>query len=104
MTYTTKQVMRICDISQRQIQWWAEHDVVPVNLVSGWRCFYSADLQKICILADMRRKGVSLQSARRLLSSISACIALRAGQEFFVVAARSPIHIIRVLFVYKGLQ
>jgi DNA-binding transcriptional MerR regulator len=100
VTYTTKQVVQICGISQRQIQWWAEHDVVPVNLIGGWRCFNPADLQKIFILADLRRKGVSLQSARRLLISISACIAQRAGQEFFVVVAGNS-DARNTRFVYK---
>jgi DNA-binding transcriptional MerR regulator len=99
-TYTTKQVTQICGVSRRQIQWWAEHDVIPVNLIGGWRCFNPADLQKIFILADLRRKGVSLQSARRLLSSISACLAQRAGQEFFVVVAGTAEHDTR--FVYKS--
>lgn len=76
--YSTAEVARIAGVSRRQLQWWDERRVIPVRHVGHNREYEEFDLLQISVLAQMRRKGLSLQVIRRGLRRLQR----ELGTEF----------------------
>jgi len=64
---TSNEVAALTGISLRQLQWWDERGlVVPVR--KGHRSVYSLDdLAEVAVIAELRRKGFSLQRMRKVV-------------------------------------
>jgi DNA-binding transcriptional MerR regulator len=74
-TYTTREVMSICDVTPRQLQWWDEEGLVRPEIKRrprGDRARHYAlgQVTAVSIVAELRRKGISLGAIRRILSRI----------------------------------
>jgi DNA-binding transcriptional MerR regulator len=66
-TYSSSEVAKLARVSLRQLQWWDEKDVVS-PLHQGHRRTYTAEeVIEITVIAELRRKGFSLQKLRRVL-------------------------------------
>lgn len=65
--FTSKEVAQRIGISLRQLQWWDEQKLV-VPQRDGHRRLYSLDdLAEVAVIAQLRRKGFSLQRMRQVV-------------------------------------
>ncbi len=65
--FNSSDVSRICGVSLRQLQWWDERNVVSPRQDGHKRVYQSAEVVEISVIAELRRKGFSLQKIRRVL-------------------------------------
>jgi len=65
--YTSSQVARICGVSLRQLQWWDERSVVSPRQDGHKRIYVPEEVVEISVIAELRRKGFSLQKIRRVV-------------------------------------
>ncbi|MBV8550826.1 MAG: MerR family transcriptional regulator [Acidobacteriaceae bacterium] len=66
-TYTSTDVARIAQVSLRQLQWWDERKVVSPRHEGHKRIYLPEEVIEITLIAELRRKGFSLQKIRRVL-------------------------------------
>ena len=65
--YNSTEVARICGVSLRQLQWWDERNVVSPRQDGHKRIYSPEEVVEISVIAELRRKGFSLQKIRRVL-------------------------------------
>src|SRR5690242_6112201 len=65
--YNSSEVSRICGVSLRQLQWWDERSVVSPRQDGHKRIYMTEEVVEISVIAELRRKGFSLQKIRRVL-------------------------------------
>ncbi len=65
--YTTVDVSRVSGVSLRQLQWWDEQDVVSPTHAGHRRFYQPEEVVEVTVIAELRRKGFSLQKIRRVL-------------------------------------
>jgi len=65
--YNSSEVARICGVSLRQLQWWDERNVVSPRQDGHKRIYLREEVVEISVIAELRRKGFSLQKIRRVL-------------------------------------
>ena len=65
--YNSSDVARICGVSLRQLQWWDERNVVSPRQDGHKRIYMAEEVVEISVIAELRRKGFSLQKIRRVL-------------------------------------
>src|SRR6266540_1043290 len=65
--YNSSDVARICGVSLRQLQWWDERNVGSPRQDGHKRIYLSEEVVEISVIAELRRKGFSLQKIRRVL-------------------------------------
>lgn len=81
-TFTSKQVAAIAGISLRQLQWWDERNVVSPRHVGHKRVYSPQDVLEITVIAELRRKGFSLQKIRRVLRYLQREMGRRLSDVF----------------------
>jgi len=65
--YTSTDVARISGVSLRQLQWWDERSVVSPRQDGHRRVYLPEEVIEVSVIAELRRKGFSLQKIRRVL-------------------------------------
>lgn len=65
--YNSSDVSRISGVSLRQLQWWDEQKVVSPQHQGHRRVYQADEVVEITVIAELRRKGFSLQKIRRVL-------------------------------------
>ena len=65
--YSSNDVANIAGVSLRQLQWWDERKVVSPTHEGHRRVYGAAEVIEITVIAELRRKGFSLQKIRRVL-------------------------------------
>jgi len=65
--FTSTDVARICGVSLRQLQWWDERSVVSPRQDGHKRVYLPQEVLEVSVIAELRRKGFSLQKIRRVL-------------------------------------
>ncbi len=65
--YSSSEVSRISGVSLRQLQWWDEKKVVSPRHEGHRRIYHAEEVVEITVIAELRRKGFSLQKIRRVL-------------------------------------
>src|SRR5436309_12993519 len=65
--YTSTDVARIAGVSLRQLQWWDERNVVSPRQEGHRRVYFPQEVVEVSVIAELRRKGFSLQKIRRVL-------------------------------------
>jgi DNA-binding transcriptional MerR regulator len=65
--YNSAEVARLCGVSLRQLQWWDERSVVSPRQDGHKRVYLREEVVEISVIAELRRKGFSLQKIRRVL-------------------------------------
>jgi len=65
--FTSSEVARIAGVSLRQLQWWDERKVVSPRHQGHRRLYQPEEVVEITVIAELRRKGFSLQKIRRVL-------------------------------------
>jgi len=89
--YNSIQVARICGVSLRQLQWWDERSVVSPRQDGHKRIYAAAEVLEISVIAELRRKGFSLQKIRRVLRFLEKDMGKRLGEA---LGASSEMHLL----------
>lgn len=89
--YTSGDVARIADVSLRQLQWWDERNVVSPRQEGHRRVYLPQEVVEVSVIAELRRKGFSLQKIRRVLRFLQKEMGKRLSDA---VANDSEIHLI----------
>ncbi len=90
-TYTSTDVARIAQVSLRQLQWWDERKVVSPRHEGHKRIYLAEEVIEITVIAELRRKGFSLQKIRRVLRFLQREMGRRLSD---VMASDSRLHLL----------
>jgi DNA-binding transcriptional MerR regulator len=89
--YNSSEVARICAVSLRQLQWWDERNVVSPRQDGHKRIYQAQEVVEISVIAELRRKGFSLQKIRRVLRFLQKDMGKRLVEA---LASTSDIHLL----------
>ncbi len=89
--YSSTDVARIANISLRQLQWWDERHVVSPQHQGHKRMYSAAEVVEITVIAELRRKGFSLQKIRRVLRYLEREMGRRLAD---VLSSESDLHLL----------
>src|SRR5215470_14229598 len=84
-------VARICGVSLRQLQWWDERGVVSPRQDGHKRIYLPEEVIETSVIAELRRKGFSLQKIRRVLRFLQKDMGKRLSEA---LALTSEIHLL----------
>src|SRR5450631_3744158 len=89
--YNSSDVARICGVSLRQLQWWDERNVVSPRQDGHKRIYMAEEVVEISVIAELRRKGFSLQKIRRVLRFLQKDMGKRLSEA---LAGSSDVHLL----------
>jgi len=89
--YTSSDVARICGVSLRQLQWWDERNVVSPRQDGHRRVYLPEEVVEIAVIAELRRKGFSLQKIRRVLRFLQKDMGKRLNEA---LEASGEVHLL----------
>ncbi|HEV2446313.1 MAG TPA: MerR family transcriptional regulator [Candidatus Sulfopaludibacter sp.] len=89
--YNSSDVARICGVSLRQLQWWDERNVVSPRQDGHKRVYMASEVVEISVIAELRRKGFSLQKIRRVLRFLQKDMGKRLSEA---LTASSDVHLL----------
>ena len=89
--FNSSDVARICAVSLRQLQWWDERNVVSPRQDGHKRVYMAEDVVEISVIAELRRKGFSLQKIRRVLRFLQKDMGKRVSEA---LAGTSDVHLL----------
>lgn len=90
-TYTSTDVARVAGVSLRQLQWWDEKKVVSPRHEGHKRLYGMEEVVEVAVIAELRRKGFSLQKIRRVLRFLQREMGRRLSE---VTAGESDLHLL----------
>ncbi|HUQ93055.1 MAG TPA: MerR family transcriptional regulator [Bryobacteraceae bacterium] len=90
-SYTSSDAARLGGVSLRQLQWWDERKVVSPRHEGHKRIYSSEEVVEITVIAELRRKGFSLQKIRRVLRFLQREMGKRLSD---VMAHDSDLHLV----------
>ena len=90
-TYSSIEVAQVAQVSLRQLQWWDERKVVSPHHEGHRRVYHAAEVIEITVIAELRRKGFSLQKIRRVLRFLQKEMGKRLAE---VLSAVSELHLV----------
>jgi len=89
--YTSTDVARIAGVSLRQLQWWDERNVVSPRQDGHRRVYLPQEVIEVSVIAELRRKGFSLQKIRRVLRFLQKDMGKRLSDA---LAGESEVHLL----------
>src|SRR5213078_4569333 len=89
--YNSSDVARICGVSLRQLQWWDERNVVSPRQDGHKRIYMPQEVVEISVIAELRRKGFSLQKIRRVLRFLQKDMGKRLSEA---LSGSSDVHLL----------
>ena len=89
--FNSIEVARICGVSLRQLQWWDERNVVSPRQDGHKRIYSREEVVEISVIAELRRKGFSLQKIRRVLRFLQKDVGKRLNEA---LSAAADIHLL----------
>src|SRR5579872_381107 len=89
--FNSSDVARICNVSLRQLQWWDERNVVSPRQDGHRRVYTPHEVVEVSVIAELRRKGFSLQKIRRVLRFLQKDMGKRLSEA---LASASDIHLL----------
>src|SRR5690348_7226420 len=89
--YNSSDVARICGVSLRQLQWWDERNVVSPRQDGHKRIYMPEEVVEISVIAELRRKGFSLQKIRRVLRYLQKDMGKRLSEA---LAGTADVHLL----------
>lgn len=89
--YNSSEVARICGVSLRQLQWWDERSVVSPRQDGHKRIYMPEEVVEISVIAELRRKGFSLQKIRRVLRFLQKDMGKRLSEA---LSTASEVHLL----------
>lgn len=90
-TYASSEVSRIAGVSLRQLQWWDERKVVSPRHEGHKRIYLPEEVVEITVIAELRRKGFSLQKIRRVLRFLQREVGRRLSD---VLEGNADLHMV----------
>jgi DNA-binding transcriptional MerR regulator len=90
-TFTSREVVALTGISPRQLQWWDERGIVVPEREGHRRLYSPDDLAEVAVICELRQRGVSLQTIRRVLRFLHKEIGTRLVET---VAGTSEYHLL----------
>jgi|SRR5215471_3817341 len=90
-TYTSSEVSKVANVSLRQLQWWDERKVVSPRHEGHRRVYGASEVIEITVIAELRRKGFSLQKIRRVLRFLQREMGKRLAE---VTQGNSVLHLV----------
>jgi len=90
-TFSSSDVSRIAQVSLRQLQWWDERKVVSPRHEGHKRVYAPEEVIEITVIAELRRKGFSLQKIRRVLRFLQREMGKRLSE---VLDQNSDLHLV----------
>jgi len=90
-TYSSSEVATIAAVSLRQLQWWDERKVVSPRHEGHRRVYFAAEVVEITVIAELRRKGFSLQKIRRVLRFLQREMGRRLSE---VLQSSADLHLV----------
>jgi DNA-binding transcriptional MerR regulator len=90
-TYSSSEVAEVAEVSLRQLQWWDERKVVSPRHEGHRRVYFPAEVIEITVIAELRRKGFSLQKIRRVLRFLQREMGRRLAD---VMSDGSSLHLV----------
>ena len=91
MVHSSADVSRLTGVSLRQLQWWDEQRVVSPRHEGHKRVYSMEEVLEISMIAELRRKGFSLQKIRRVLKLMQKEMSRRLGQ---IMGGESEVHLL----------
>lgn len=91
VVHSSADVSRLTGVSLRQLQWWDEQRVVSPRHEGHKRVYSVEEVLEISLIAELRRKGFSLQKIRRVLKLMQKEMARRFGQ---IMTGESDVHLL----------
>jgi DNA-binding transcriptional MerR regulator len=89
--FTSGEVAKIAGVSLRQLQWWDERNVVSPRQEGHRRVYLQQEVVEVSVIAELRRKGFSLQKIRRVLRFLQREMGKRLGEA---LAGDNEMHLI----------
>src|SRR5260370_8853627 len=89
--YNSSDVSRICGVSLRQLQWWDERKVVSPRHDGHKRVYMTEEVVEISLIAELRRKGFSLQKIRRVLRFLQKDMGKRLSEA---LSSTADVHLL----------
>jgi len=89
--YASSDVARISGVSLRQLQWWDEQKVVSPRHDGHKRVYLPNEVVEVTVIAELRRKGFSLQKIRRVLKYLQREMGKRLSDA---LSAESEMHLL----------
>ncbi len=90
-TFSSSDVSRIAEVSLRQLQWWDERKVVSPHHEGHKRVYLAEEVIEITVIAELRRKGFSLQKIRRVLRFLQKEMGKRLSE---VLDTQADLHLV----------
>lgn len=90
-TFTSSDIATIAKVSLRQLQWWDEQKVVSPRHEGHKRVYLPEEAVEITVIAELRRKGFSLQKIRRVLRFLHREMGRKLGE---VLNSTSDLHLV----------
>ena len=90
-TYSSIEVAQVASVSLRQLQWWDERKVVSPRHEGHRRVYGRGEVIEITVIAELRRKGFSLQKIRRVLRFLQKDMGKRLSDA---LASSSDVHLL----------
>jgi DNA-binding transcriptional MerR regulator len=75
--FSSTDVSRLSSVSLRQLQWWDEQKVVSPRHEGHRRLYALEEVVEVSVIAELRKKGFSLQKIRRVLRFLQREMAKR---------------------------
>lgn len=89
--FSSSDVAKVANISLRQLQWWDERKVVSPQHQGHKRVYSPEQVVEIQVIAELRRKGFSLQKIRRVLRYLQREMGRRLSE---VLSVESDLHLL----------
>ena len=89
--FASSDVSRIAQVSLRQLQWWDERKVVSPRHEGHKRLYQPEEVIEITVIAELRRKGFSLQKIRRVLRFLQREMGKKLSE---VLQSDSDLHLV----------
>jgi DNA-binding transcriptional MerR regulator len=78
--FASRDVCQIARVSPRQLQWWDERNILPAHQEGHRRVYLPEDVIGIMVIAELRRKGLSLQKIRRVVRGFQREVGRRLSE------------------------
>ncbi|MEZ5402558.1 MAG: MerR family transcriptional regulator [Bryobacteraceae bacterium] len=98
-SWSSSEVAKLGGVSLRQLQWWDEQKVVSPRHEGHRRVYSAAEVVEIAVIAELRRKGFSLQKIRRVVRYLQREMGKRldevltGGSEMHLLTDGKTIHL-----------
>ena len=89
--FTSSDISEVTGVSLRQLQWWDEQKVVSPRHEGHKRLYLAEEAIEIAVIAELRRKGFSLQKIRRVLRFLQKEMGKRLSE---ILRADSDMHLV----------